>query len=233
MTKSKELSLFDAVIAETSLRGTSLKLKEVVESNNFLPMFNAAIIAMRGELRSKLLDTKDSAEVAVVYADFYKDIQEFYKEHYDIIKYMYEVMSLEEGVKAIQFMKWYLHNKIFIPYKTGVMHNNEYAELDFELRVGLFKSAWNVFLFEVSEPLHKKMPMVEIAKTTKIEEEDWDGKKEKIGIEIIRRSSECGGIIISFAYVEDLPKDKGKMFYFYAVSPDGKENRYYKQKLLK
>jgi len=234
MTGNEVLSIFDEMIRNSPLKTNSATLAETIGMNTFMPILNAAVIAMRSDLRKKLLNTKTDEEVIKVYDEFYKEIQAFYAEYYDVYKIMYDFINVEEEpLRISEFLKWYSSNKPFLAYRNGVVHRNEYKELDFELRVGMFKSHWSVYLLEVTEPLHKTLDMVEIKSSTKISEEDWDGEKEKIGIEIIRRNCECSGIVINFAFIEDLPEEEGKMFYFYSSSSDGNKLRYYKQKLLK
>lgn len=225
--------LFNDVVGGVEYRAYTTNLKQFVDGTSFLPMFDAAIIALRARLRIDLLNSTTVDERREIYEEFYNELEGFYKEHYEAIKNAYDFMNIDDvDIKAIPYLKWFLRHSALLEHRTGEMHITTYEPLDFEFTVGLFKSAWPVYLFEVAEPLHENLLMKKIDKDTEIMEEDWDGEKPKTGIEIMRRCGECDGIVIMFAYIEDLEDADGKMFHFYAVAPDGSEVRYYEQKIL-
>jgi len=228
MTVDEE-TLFDEAVMSAPNRAETQRLAEIIDSSTFLEMFQAVAMAMRNELRAKLLNTTTDKEVELLYADFFKEVEDLYKSHYEAIVCAHEINELGD-IRFLDFLKWYVRNKRFLEYRNGNKHLDEYAPFNFDFKIGLFRSAWHVNLYEVNQPLHTIFKMKEITKDTVIEETDWDGTKPKTGIEIIRRCGECGGIVISFCYIEDLDGGK-KRFYFYSVSPDGKEMRMYKQVL--
>ena len=194
--------------------------------SSMMPYLTDAIIHTRRELRTKILTIKptDKVKIREAYSEYFYALHDFYKEYIKINELMSRLATVAD-VKIAGFLHFYVRRKPLFDKVTGNISVDKLESITKENLSDFFDSAWPVILFEVNSPLHEKKKMHLIKNDTSINEKDWYSKKVAEGQYIIRRSGESNEcrIVVLFYYYDN----KKKQIYFYTLSPDEKEYRYF------
>lgn len=194
-------------------------------------------------LKINALALRDVSKYKDMLEKYQDDISNLFLSYFESVKPLFDVMenTTDYIIDEKQFFIFYDRYRDFFGfYKEHgdvlVINDLNIEGNVVDIREKVLLSEWPVFILMLKKPLHDAMDMRVLTNDTVCGEEDWDGLKEKSGIEIIRRNGECPpGIVFTFAYLEPIYYKNGNIkenvIHFYSKSCDGTENRHYEFKI--
>ena len=231
--------LFAEATANMEQKVLKERIKDFMANIEPLDILTEFVMKMRKELRETLIKEESEDVREKIIEKFNEDLHDF---HAVYLEGLITMRRFEERsqIKVLSFLSLYVRYREFFQqienkYEDFVLNKAKFGRTVMDFKEYLL-SGWDVFVYLMPEPLHTMYDMVEISDDTVLEETDWDGTKEKRGKEIIRRNGECGGIVFAFVHVEEGNNEEGesvRIFYFYSISIDGKEMRYFRHEKSK
>jgi len=206
------------------------RISQVLSNENFPQSYTTGVANMRSALRKFVLSESNAKEIVTGHEQYFVALKDYYSTHVERMELLHGIVE-KADVRLGPFLEFHKKCAELFGLWSGNVYTNMHPTMDFDIKTN-FLSAWEVIIIELSTRPEGEMFVV--TRETKLTEVDYDGTKEKTGVEIIRRGGECDGVVFIFLFVEDKYDGDtkiGKIFHFYSIACESDQMRHMVQDL--